>query len=339
MYTLLVIVLAALTFVLISVQRTYSHKPVRQLRHLARQGDPVAEALYRAASYGYSLTLLMWFWIGLLLAVLTVVISTNAPRWFAVAAVATIIWVGFLWLPARGATRLSIWLARQMSPMFALILNYIHPFFEKLIAAVRRFYPVRFHTGMYEKKDLLELIEQQRLQSDNRISDSELAIAAHALSASDLAVSDILTPRRMVVAVSIEDTVGPLMMSELHESGLSRFPVYETKKDNIVGTLYLRDLVLAKTGGTVRSLYHPEVTFIHEDQAILEVMKAMIKTRHHLFVVVNNFEEYVGIVTLEDVLEAVIGQQIIDEFDVYDDMRSAAASRAKKEHKQHLKQE
>jgi CBS domain containing-hemolysin-like protein len=337
MYTLLVILLALSTFVLISLQRTYAHKPIRQLRHLARQGDPVAQALYRAASYGHSLTLLLWFWIGIALAGLLVVITLNAPVWFAVAAAATVIWIGFLWLPARGATKMSVWLAKQISPLLAWLLNYLHPFFNKIVSGFRRFYPVRFHTGLYERKDLTGLIEQQRLQPDNRIDDRELAIAQHALTVSDKVISDILTPRRVVVAVSIEDSVGPLMMSELHESGLSRFPVYEKQKDNIVGTLYLRDLVLAKTGGTVRTLYHPEVKFIHEDQGILEAMQAMIKTRHHLLVVVNNFEEYVGVVSLEDVLEAVIGQQIVDEFDVYDDMRTAASSQAKKDHDKHKK--
>jgi CBS domain containing-hemolysin-like protein len=335
MYTLLVILLAAITFVLISVQRTYSHSPIRQLRHLAREGDYIAQMLYRAASYGYSLRIFLWFLIGISASFLLALITTNAPLWFAVAASATILWVGFLWLPAREATRLSVWLALKLAPLFAWALNYLHPIVSRLLSIGRRLHPVYFHTGLYEKEDLRHLIAQQRAQPDNRIEDIELAIMEHALSLSDKRVEEVLTPRRVVRAVSIDESIGPILMSELHDSGLSRFPVYEAKKDNIVGTLYLRDLVNIKQGGLVRSLMRPDVKYIHEDQNLVEALQAIIKTRHHLFIVVNSFEEYVGVLSIEDVLEEILDQPIVDEFDQYEDMRAVASRQARQDHGTH----
>jgi CBS domain containing-hemolysin-like protein len=84
---------------------------------------------------------------------------------------------------------------------------------------------------------------------------------------------------------------------------------------------------------------HHQVCYVHEDQPLGEVMRAILKTHQQLFVVVNSFEEYVGIITMEDILEEVIGQQIVDEFDQYEDMRAVAARVAKKDHQTHEKEQ
>ncbi|QQS69160.1 CBS domain-containing protein [Candidatus Saccharibacteria bacterium] len=75
-----------------------------------------------------------------------------------------------------------------------------------------------------------------------------------------------------------------------------------------------------------------KVTYVHEDFTLYQTLQAFIKTKQHLFIVVNSFEEYVGIITIEDVLERVIGKLIVDEFDRYDDLRAVAAAAAKKDH-------
>ena len=120
-------------------------------------------------------------------------------------------------------------------------------------------------------------------------------------------------------------------MDTLHKSGHSRFPVYDGKKDNIVGTLYMRDLVNAKEGGTIKSVMKHDVGYVHEEQNLYDALQAVIKTHHHLLVVVNSFEEYVGIITLEDILEQVVGKLIVDEFDQYNDLRAVAARAAEAE--------
>ena len=129
-----------------------------------------------------------------------------------------------------------------------------------------------------------------------------------------------------------------MLMGELHTSGHSRFPVYEAKKDNIVGVLYLHDLVATKQSGVVRTVMRRKVTYVHEEFTLYQTLQAFIKTKQHLFVAVNSFEEYVGIITIEDVLERVIGKLIVDEFDTYDDLRAVAAAAARKDHAANVKQ-
>jgi CBS domain containing-hemolysin-like protein len=123
-------------------------------------------------------------------------------------------------------------------------------------------------------------------------------------------------------------------MDELHKSGHSRFPVFDGKQENIVGTLYLRELGAGKDHGLVRERMSKRVYYVHEDQSLHDAFQAILKTHHQLFIVVNSFEEFVGIVTMEDVLETMIGKLIVDEFDQYDDLRAVAMRAARKDHKQ-----
>ena len=67
-----------------------------------------------------------------------------------------------------------------------------------------------------------------------------------------------------------------------------------------------------------------KVYFVNEQQKLDHALTAFIRTKNHLFIVVNEFQETVGIITIEDILEQIIGQEIVDEFDRYDDMREVA---------------
>jgi len=331
------LLLAALTLVMISLQRTYGSVPVKELKRRARSGDNIAAALHRAAVYGSSLRALLWIIIALLAALFCVTLAGETAGWFAVVCAAVLLWFGFVWLPAQDATRAGMWLAGRAAPVLDKILQYLHPLFNKLQRFIRSHRPVSLHTGLYDKADLIELFERQKVQADNRVDQATLDIVEHALQFGDKKVSDILTPARVVKAVSSEDTMGPVLMTDLHDSGFSRFPVFEGKKSNIVGVLYLRDLVRAKSGGHVNKLMNKTVCYVHEDQPLTEALQAILKTHQQLFVVVNGFEEYVGIVTIEDILEEVVGKQIVDEFDQYEDLRAVAAKMAKKEHEAHPK--
>ncbi len=310
--------------------------PVKELKRRARTGDQVASALLRAASYGSSLRTLLWVLIVLVGSIFFTTVAGATEGWFAVLLSGIVLWFGFIWLPAQDATRMGVWVASKTAPALEKILQYIHPVIDRLVSFVRRHRPVNVHTGLYDKDDLLALFERQKVQSDNQVDRQTLEIVEHTLQFADKKVSDILTPRRVVKAVSADDTIGPVLMTDLHKSGFSRFPTYEGKQDNIVGVLYLKDLVRAKTGGTVAKVMSKQVCYVHEDQPLTEALDAILKTHQQLFIVVNSFEEYVGIVTIEDIMEEIVGKQIVDEFDQYEDLRAVAAKMAAKEHKEHV---
>jgi CBS domain containing-hemolysin-like protein len=335
MQTIITIVFGALALLAVSLERTYRRTPVKELKRRAREGDELANMLFRAVSYGPSLKVVLWFLIGLTNAVFFVVLTNTAPVWFAFICIIAVIWFGFLWLPAREVTKYGAWIAAHLAPAFAWLLSYIHPLVNRLGRFIDRHRPLSFHTGLYEKDDLIELIDRQKVQVENRIDKTELDMVKHVLTFGSKRIREYLTPRRVVKCVSVEESIGPILMGELHKSGHSRFPVYDGKKDNIVGILYLRDLVATNKKGSVKQLVRKDVFYLHEEETLYDALQAALKTRNQLFIVVNGFEEYVGIISVEDVIEQIIGQKIVDEFDQHEDLRAVAAKVAKDEHKQH----
>jgi len=329
--------LALLAVIFWAVSKTYQYVPRYELKRLARSGDDVAQLLYRAVAYGSSLQILLNS-AAIVCGVLALgILVPVAGIWLSVLALGALLVVDWLVLvPGGELTQSGVWLAKRMAPGIAWLLERLHPTIDTGARLVRRYRRVHVHTGLYEKDDLVELLERQMGQPDSRIPEDEIDLLRHALTFGDRLVSDVLVPQRAVTIVATSDAIGPVLMDELSKSGHSRFPVFEDKRDNIVGILYLHDLVGVKRSGTVADVMNHKLTYVH-DFTLYQALQAFLKTKQHLFLVVNSFEELVGIISLEDVLEQIIGKPIMDEFDRYDDLRSVAAAAAQKEHIEHTK--
>lgn len=331
-------IFAAITLLAIGLQRTYYHYPVKELKRRARNGDPLANALYKPVSYGVSLRLFLWSIIIISAAFSFVLLSKNLDSWFAVALIAFLIWLGYLWIPSRNLNTVSEKITVAVNPAVNWLLNYLYPLFDKIATFMRRNRYLQVRTNLYEKEDIYDLLERQRDVEENRIPEHDIALLQHVLQFSEKRVNDVYVPMRAVQIIDTNEAIGPKLMDDLYKSGFSRFPVFENDTSNIVGTLYLKDLVHKKSKGHVRDVVRSEVFYVHEDFTLQQALQAFLKTKHHLFIVVNQFEEFVGIVTIEDILEAMIGRQIVDEFDTYENVRAVAHATAKKEHSQRQKE-
>jgi CBS domain containing-hemolysin-like protein len=175
-----------------------------------------------------------------------------------------------------------------------------------------------------ELADLISHISPQILpRSDRETLLSELEF-------SNKTVADVMTPRTMIDTVSIDDTIGPLLLDRLHRTGHSRFPVIQEDVDHVVGMLYLHELIGGKSvPSKVKQAMHGEVYFVGEGRDLEHALHAFLQSHHHLFIVVNEYRETVGILSLEDVIEALIGRSIVDEFDTFDDLRAVASTNPK----------
>ena len=318
------LILAALVLLPASLLPAYAHLPVKELKQRTKEEDSVAAELHKAAVYGFSLQILLWFLVVLASGWFFVFVATHYSSWTAVAVCGLVVVLAFAWLPNRQPGGISIWLAKTLAPVLAWLLQFLHPPLDWLHQQIIKYRPSHQPTQLFDRADLLNLINHQNEQAGNRVPEAELEIAFNALSFGDKLVSDHLTPRRSVKAVSVDADIGPILMAELHSSGATRFPVYEGKKDNIVGTLFLKDLVDTKASATVKSVMRKRVYYVHEDQTLGDVLQAIMRTHHHLYVVVNDQEEYVGVITIEAILEQVVGRAVVDEFDQYDDARAVA---------------
>lgn len=205
--------------------------------------------------------------------------------------------------------------------LFELIQRY-----PKVVKYIRIFTPESQETVLHSRQELQHLIET----SVGVLSSDEKKLLLSAMTFQDIPVSDVMTPRSMIESINKEEILGPLVLDDLHKKGHSRFPVIENDVDHVIGVLHLRDVLTLDTSkkhatSRAESAMEKQVFYIHEDQTLEHALNSFIKTHHHLFIVVNQYRETVGLLTLEDVTEALLGREIIDEFDEHEDLRSVAA--------------
>lgn len=318
----------ALIFLLLAVggvvvRKTYYYLPVRELKRRAEQGDPLAARLYPAVSYGGSLRVLLWLYIGLMSAVTIVLLARALPLWAGLLIVGPLLWAVFSWLPASRVTGVGMRLTALATPLIVWILNYAHPFLSRGSEAVRRRTTTHNHTGIFERDDLVKLIEQQQRQHDSKLREDELEIARRALNFGEYKVSDILVPRKATKIVSTKDTIGPVLIDELHKNGQGYMLVRETPKGEFVGTVAFSQLNL-ETSGQVKNIMDKNVYYLHENDSLSQALHAFSATHKPVFIVVNSFEEYVGIVTIEGILRQLLGHIPGEDFEQYHDKQTVA---------------
>lgn len=177
------------------------------------------------------------------------------------------------------------------------------------------------------REELIHIVNN----SQDVFTHNQRSLIEHNILFEDKIVSDIMIPRSVVEVVEATDTLGPIVLDRLHKTGHSRFPVIEKSLDHTVGILYAHELVKYARSAkevTAHDAMDKNVFYINQTQSLPSALAGFLKNKHHIFIVVNEFEETVGIITLEDVIESLIGRKIIDEFDKYDDLRTVAKNAA-----------
>jgi len=134
----------------------------------------------------------------------------------------------------------------------------------------------------------------------------------------DATAGELMIPRPQVTAFDIGTPIDALLRL-IVESEHSRYPIYKDTIDNVVGILHAKDLLRHSVGRQsdvrVESLLRQPVVFVPESQLATSVLKDMRARRHHMAVVIDEFGGFSGIITLEDLLEEIVGD-INDEHDV-----------------------
>lgn len=172
------------------------------------------------------------------------------------------------------------------------------------------------------REELLHLISR----SQRILTADEKSLMMHGLQFSSRKVSEIMRPRGKIDTIGAKELLGPLVLNDLHKTGHTRFPVVDKDIDHVIGVLHVRDLLSldTKRSVTAEKAMEPRVFYIHQDQTLHHALMAFLRTYHHLFIVVNEDQETVGILSLEDTIEALIGRKIIDEFDAHSDITRVA---------------
>lgn len=182
--------------------------------------------------------------------------------------------------------------------------------------------PLMWSSSLFEKKnkpnqslsvdDLEAVIE---LTNDKNVSDEEKKIWKGIVEFGTISVKETMKPRVDVVAIDIDSSFGEVM-SVVLQAGYSRLPVYKNTLDTIEGILYIKDLIPyidANKDFDWNALIRPTY-FVPENKKIDDLLKEFQEKKMHIAIVVDEYGGASGIVTLEDIIEEIVGE-INDEFD------------------------
>ncbi len=164
------------------------------------------------------------------------------------------------------------------------------------------------------REDLIE--ELHAAQAKGLISADTAAMMEGAIAVSDQSVGDVMVPRSQMVSIPVDAPLKDVLQTVV-ESGHSRFPVHGEDRDQILGVLLAKDLLRGCAEGThpasISTLLRP-VALIPESKRLNVLLKEFRLSRNHMAVVVDEYGGVAGLVTIEDVLEQIVGE-IDDEHD------------------------
>lgn len=167
------------------------------------------------------------------------------------------------------------------------------------------------------------------------LKENDSLIIENILTLNKIKVKDIHTPRSVMFCLSKENLEKSfdknsdvkLNLSKLKE--YSRVPIYEENIDNIVGIIFSKEYFYeyTKENRKVENKLIKPVFKINENIPVSKLLDMFITKKEHMFIVVDNYDQTEGIVTLEDAIETLLGKEIVDEFDQNIDMRELAKNR------------
>ncbi len=172
------------------------------------------------------------------------------------------------------------------------------------------------HPGPDSKDELIETLAEAE---DNEIINAESRVMLEGvIRIADMTAGDVMVAAPRMDVLDIDAPYDELLHLVI-DTGHSRFPVYEGERENIIGILLAKDLLKLQRAPelNLRTLLRP-ATFVPESKGLNDLLREFRGNRNHLAIVIDEFGRVAGLITIEDVLEEIVGE-IEDEFDVAED--------------------
>lgn len=166
-------------------------------------------------------------------------------------------------------------------------------------------------------RESIEVIIDERFEEEEAVSPHEQMLLANVLHMRGVRVSDVMVPRVDIIGVEL-DIPAKELLTKIFEAGHSRLPVYESTLDNIKGIVHVKDLLACFANDSpfdLISIINKNVMFVSPAMRILDLMQKMQISRNHIAFVVDEYGGVDGLVTIEDLVEQIVGE-INDEHDI-----------------------
>jgi len=168
---------------------------------------------------------------------------------------------------------------------------------------------------IYSKEEIVKMIEFHEDSKRSDIDADEEKLMKGVLTYSEKNVSEIMTPIEKAIVLEGDSRLNIPLIRQIRSYGHSRIPVYKDNINKIVGILFVKDLVgLEPDKKDIKNIARKQIIHVRPDRKLDNLLNDFKRTHKHLFIVADK-GKVLGLVTIEDVLEEIMGDEIIDEFD------------------------
>ncbi len=182
-----------------------------------------------------------------------------------------------------------------------------------------------------------ELLESMLLSEDEGVIDEkESDFIENILKLDDIKIGDVLTPRSVVFALDEKRILKDIIDNEQEIFNFSRIPIFRDSIEDVTGIVLTKKIfeqALKDDSVTLASI-KKDMFSINEHIPVSKALDLFISKKDHMFLVMDNYDQTEGIVTLEDCVETVLGVEIMDESDATEDMRELAKTKMKQKRKE-----
>ncbi len=250
-------------------------------------------------------------------AILSVYLSTIASGVMAAVMATALIFVFGEILPQATFVRHAAKVGAIAAPAVRILIILLYPITYPIAYALDRLLGAEMKT-LYSKRELMAIVSEIEDDENGAIDADEERIVHGALKFSHIRVSEAMTPKDDVVMFAEHDRVDHELLTQLAAYGHSRYPIYSGHQQNIVGLMFAKDLLQEAPNTTIKDTaeaFDTALLRVRPDDYLDAVLGRMLTTRRHLAVVESRDTQFLGVISLEDIIEEIIQVEIEDEDD------------------------
>ena len=221
-------------------------------------------------------------------------------------------------IPQAVISRYALWFGARTIKFTKLVIFLFFPIAYPIAKILDYFLGSELPTT-YTHKELMDIVSELEDSELSTIDEDEERVVHGALQFSHRTVREVMTPADKVVSFEEHERLNDEFFEKVSKCGYSRLPVYRGEKSNIIGILYVKDLIIENENITIAETEEAldcNPLVVQDTDKLDVVLARMLKSRQHLAVVKDAENKFVGVISLEDIIEEIIQQEIVDEDDV-----------------------
>jgi len=236
-------------------------------------------------------------------------------------------------IPQAVFSRFALTLGSKTVWLVKLFIFVLYPISKPLSWALDKALGEELGT-IWSKKEIEEIIRYHEDNDESEIDADEERILLGTLAFSDKTAEMIATPKSVVYMIPSNSVIDLHLIKTIQSKGFSRIPVYNIDNtEDILGVVIIRDLLGINTSDNepITKYVRQEVLSIKKDINLDDLLNHFLSNKKHIACLYNEFSTFVGVISLEDIIEEILRTEIVDEADRTMDMRELAGKMVKKD--------